>query len=613
MRHIQLSRSQLYRSVFLIRQTLALATLLLLTACQAPSPLAELRPSPAQHAIASAHPLATQAGLDMLAQGGNAFDAAVAVAATLAVVEPYSAGMGGGGFWLLHDATRQRDIFIDAREKAPLSAHRDMYLDEKGEIQREASINGPRAAGIPGQAAAFAHLARQYGKLPLNLTLAPAIQLARDGFPAHRVYLDMLQVRQYNLARYAESRRIFLNNGAPVREGTLIRQPELANTLRALARLGHEGFYSGAVATTLVNGVNAAGGQWSLDDLKQYDVVEREPLRFDTTITIRQGGIPVHASLITAPPPSSGGVVLAEMFNMLEHFPWPSLQPPDQIHLMSEVMRRAYRDRAEYLGDPDFVDMPLSVLLSKQHADELARGIRMNQATGSAALGRMLAYSSGTHTTHFSIMDAQGNSVAATLSINLPFGSAFTVPGTGVLLNNEMDDFSAKVGTPNAYGLVGSEANAIAPGKRPLSSMTPTFMAFERDGKQAFAVLGTPGGSRIISMVFFGLQEAMQGAPVEQWVNRPRYHHQYLPDEIQHEPGALDAATQTHLKSLGHQLTNTGRPYGNMQALLLQRDSGALTAASDKRGIGAAIVVPADTDQTQPAQLSDEQRQPTTP
>lgn len=582
---------RLQNSPFWLRVLLAVALAWSLAACQttpeSKAPVVAL----SQHAIASAHPLATQAGLDMLAQGGNAFDAAIAVAATLAVVEPYSAGMGGGGFWLLHDVTRQRDVFVDAREKAPLSAHRDMYLNDKGEIQVEASINGPRAAGIPGQAAAFAHLARLYGRLPLATSLAPAIQLAKDGFPAHRVYLDMLKVRKINLSRYPDSHRIFLNNGREIREGTLIRQPELANTLQTLARLGHEGFYAGATAEALVKGVNAAGGEWSLADLKQYMVVERDPLRFDVSIHPEQGGTPVTASLITAPPPSSGGVALAEMFNMLDHFAWPTLNQPDQIHLLSEVMRRAYRDRAEFLGDPDFVNIPLSVLLSPQHAEDMVRGITPEKATTSAALGRLVNISSGPHTTHFSIVDASGNSVAATLSINLPFGSAFTVPGTGVLLNNEMDDFSARVGTPNAYGLVGSEANSIAPGKRPLSSMTPTFMNFEREGKEYFAAIGTPGGSRIISMVFLGLLEALQGAPVEQWVQRPRFHHQYLPDEIQYEPGSLDANTRADLAERGHKMTDTQRPYGNMQAVLWQRDNGQLSAASDPRGVGAAIVV----------------------
>lgn len=572
-----------------------------LSACSTP-PSGSSAAAPGQHAVASAHPLATQAGLDMLAQGGNAFDAAIAVASTLAVVEPYSAGMGGGGFWLLHDTTRQRDIFLDAREKAPLSAHRDMYLDAGGQIQPEASINGARAAGIPGQAAAMAHLARLYGRLPLTATLAPAITLAQEGFPAHRIYLEMLKVRQSALSRYPDSHRIFLNGGQEIREGTLIRQPELANTLRNLARLGHEGFYAGPTAAALVAGVNHAGGQWTLADLQQYDVVERDPLRFDVTVRADQGMTPVTATLITAPPPSSGGVALAEMFNMLEHFPWGSLQEPEQIHLLSEVMRRAYRDRAEYLGDPDFVDIPLSTLLGKPHAAQLAQGIHLNKSTRSAALGRMREVSSGSHTTHFSILDAEGNSVAATLSINLPFGSAFTVPGTGVLLNNEMDDFSAKVGAPNAYGLVGSEANAIAPGKRPLSSMTPTFMHFERGGEEYFAALGTPGGSRIISMVFLGSLAALQGTPVEHWVDRPRFHHQYLPDEIQYEPGSLSASTQATLRAKGHTLTDTGRRYGNMHAILWNKSENRLSAASDKRGIGLASVAPRTNPQPLPSQ-----------
>lgn len=572
------------------RLTLMLTLTLCLSACSTP-PAETPAAAPGQDAIASAHPLATQAGLDMLARGGNAFDAAIAVASTLAVVEPYSAGMGGGGFWLLHDSTRQRDIFIDAREKAPLSAHRDMYLDASGQVQPEASINGPRAAGIPGQAAAFAHLARLYGRLPLGTTLAPAITLAQEGFPAHRIYLDMLKIRADVLQRYPDSQRIFLNGGREIREGTLIRQPELANTLRQLARLGHEGFYAGPTATALVDGVNNAGGQWTLADLQQYEVIERDPLRVDVSMQAAQGLAPVNATLITAPPPSSGGVALAEMFNMLAQFRWGTLDGPDQVHLLSEVMRRAYRDRAEFLGDPDFTGIPLSTLLGKPHADQQAQSISLSKATRSGALGRMLEVSSGTHTTHFSIMDADGNSVAATLSINLPFGSAFTVPGTGVLLNNEMDDFSAKVGAANAYGLVGSEANAIAPGKRPLSSMTPTFIRFERAGEHYVGVLGTPGGSRIISMVFLGTLAALQGAPVERWVDRPRFHHQYLPDEIQYEPGSLSPSTQAILRAKGHTLTDTRRHYGNMQAVLWRKSDNSLSAASDPRGIGLAKVV----------------------
>lgn len=548
---------------------------------------------PSQQAIASAHPLATEAGLDILRQGGNAFDAAITVAATLAVVEPYSAGMGGGGFWLLHDVTRQRDIFVDARERAPLSASRNMYLNDAGQVQPEKSMNGPLAAGIPGQAAAFAHLARLYGRLPLSTTLAPAIRLAQEGFPAHRGYLEMLEARRAVLSRYPDSKRIFLNDGREIREGTLIRQPELANTLRTLAQQGHEGFYGGPLADSLIQGVNANGGQWTRADLSQYQVVERDPLRFDITVRADQGTQPVTASLVTAPPPSSGGVALAEMFNMLQGFPWAGMKPADQTHLLAEVMRRAYRDRAEYLGDPDYVSIPLSTLLSQQHAQEMARTINLDRATRSAAMGRMLSVSAGQHTTHFSIVDSNGNSVAATLSINLPFGSAFTVPGTGVLLNDEMDDFSAQVGAPNAYGLVGSEANAIAPGKRPLSSMTPSFVSFERGDDHYFAALGTPGGSRIISMVFLGLLEALQGQPVENWVNRPRFHHQYLPDEIQYEPGSLDNQTLADLRSRGHTLTSTGRYYGNMQAVLWHRNSGQLTAAADKRGVGEALVIDA--------------------
>ncbi|CBL44112.1 Gamma-glutamyltranspeptidase precursor [gamma proteobacterium HdN1] len=567
--------------------------LFVLGACTQPE-IAENSASitPSGYAISSAHPSATQAGQAVLEQGGNAFDAAIAVAAALAVVEPYSAGMGGGGFWLLHNAQQNRDVMVDAREKAPLSASRDMYMDlATGKLREGASINGPFAAGIPGQAAAFAHIAQNYGRLPLERSLAPAIALAQNGFPANHIYLNLLEMRRDVLARYPESKRIFLNDGHGVQLGTLIRQPELAETLKHLAHEGHDGFYRGPVAEQLVKGVNQNGGDWQLADLYGYQVVERDPIRVSIQLRANQGAEPVKAHLITAPPPSSGGVALAEMFNMLNEFPWAGLNRADQTHLLIEVMRRAYRDRAEYLGDPDFVHIPLATLLSQAHASKLASSIQMQEATSSLALGRRLELSSGTHTTHFSIIDAQGNSVAATLSINLPFGSAYTAEGTGVLLNNEMDDFSAHIGVPNAYGLVGSEANAVAPGKRPLSSMTPSFLEFERDGQHYFAALGTPGGSRIISMVFLGLLQALQGAPVQDWVNVPRFHHQYLPDEIQFEPDAFDAATLASLKARGHSLRSTKRAYGNMQAVLWQRDTDRLTAAADRRGIGEAVVV----------------------
>jgi gamma-glutamyltranspeptidase/glutathione hydrolase len=532
-----------------------------------------------QPAVASAHPLATDAGLEILEQGGNAFDAAVAVAAALAVVEPYSSGMGGGGFWLLHRADDGKQTMLDARETAPGRATRDMYQNKDGEVVRDWAINGPAAAGIPGQAAALDHLANQYGKLPLSKTLAPAIKLAREGFRVGEHYRKLAGWRLDVLNRFAEARRIFLHNGKVPGDGWVLKQPDLAATLTAIAEQGRAGFYQGPVAEKLVEGVQLNGGLWTKQDLKNYRVVERVPVV----------GNFHGARIISASPPSSGGVVLIEALNIIETFNQGEIEETVFPHIVVEAMRRAYRDRAEYLGDPDFVDMPLERLMSKEYAEQLAASIKLDQATPSSALGSPLEQPQGQHTTHLSILDGEGNRVSATLSINLPFGSAFVPPGTGVVLNNEMDDFSAKPGVPNAYGLIGTEANAIAPGKRPLSSMTPTFV--EWDGK--VAILGTPGGSRIISMVLLGVLEALKGEPPEQWVSRPRYHHQYLPDRVEAEPVFIGSKAGKALMLRGHELRSTGRQYGDMQAVLYDSNTGETSTASDPRGEGLAEVLPA--------------------
>ncbi len=531
---------------------------------------------PPAAAIASAHPLATEAGFEILDQGGNAFDAAVAVSAALAVVEPHGSGMGGGGFWLLHQADGGRNIMIDGREAAPGAASRDMYLDNRGQVVRDWAVNGPSAAGIPGQPAALAHLASRYGRLPLSTSMAPAIRLAKQGFPVAEHYRRLALMRRDVLNRSPDARRIFLSNGEVPAAGQLIVQPELAELLEALAEHGHDGFYRGELAQKLVNGVLDNGGLWSVEDLASYKVVEREPV----TGTFR------GAKIISAAPPSSGGVVLIQALNILERFndgrPDPALLP----HLAIESMRRAYRDRALHLGDPDFVDMPITQLLDKDYATALAADIRLDRATPSASLGKPVTVEQGNHTSHFSIIDQDGNRVAATLSINLPFGSGFVVPGTGLLLNNEMDDFSANPGVPNAYGLIGGEANAIAPGKRPLSSMTPTFI--EWDGK--VAILGTPGGSRIISMVMLAALEALDGKPVKDWVSRPRFHHQFQPDMVRAEPDFVGTEAGKSLLVRGHEMESTGRRYGNMQAILWNSKTDTLEAAADPRGIGAARV-----------------------
>ncbi|HEY9198407.1 MAG TPA: gamma-glutamyltransferase [Gammaproteobacteria bacterium] len=532
--------------------------------------------APSAAAIASAHPLATAAGFEILDAGGNAFDAAVAVSAALAVVEPYSSGIGGGGFWLLHRAADGFEIMLDGRERAPQAATRDMFLDSSGKALPELSMDGALAAGIPGEPAALAHLADKYGRLPLSVSLAPAIRYARDGFAVDALYRRLAEFRIDALKRSPEAARIFLHEEGVPPEGHRIRQPELAQTLEALARAGHAGFYAGAVARRMVEGVRADGGIWTLDDLKNYRVVEREPLRGEYR------GI----RITTAAPPSSGGVVLLTMLNILSGYDLDEFDEATRIHLTVEAMRRAYRDRADYLGDPDFVQMPIARLIHPFYADGLRASIRPDRATPSVALPAAQPDVDGPHTTHFSIIDTHGNRVAATLSINYPFGAALVVPGTGVLLNDEMDDFSAKPGAPNAYGLVGAEANAIAPGKRMLSSMTPTFL--ETDDR--VAILGTPGGSRIISMVLLGALEFAAGKTPQEWVSRPRFHHQYLPDVIQFESAAIDALVQEDLRDMGHALGEQAQPYGNMQAVHWNKRDGHVDAASDPRGVGSAEV-----------------------
>ncbi len=531
-----------------------------------------------QAAVASAHPLATQAGMDILAQGGNAFDAAVAVSTTLAVVEPYSSGMGGGGFWLLHRASDNHDMVIDGREVAPLRAHRDMYLDKDGNVVPDLSITGPLSAGIPGQPAALVHIAKQFGKLDLQVSLAPAIRAAQNGFAVTPHYRRMAQFRLDALRQYSSSAEIFLDNNEVPADGFIIRQPDLARTLQRIAQHGHDGFYAGPVARQLVDGTNAAGGIWSLADLNNYKVKQRRPL-----VGHYRG-----FKVTTVPPPSSGGVAILSMLNMLSAQNWHRLSLHDQQHVFIEVMRRAYRDRAEFLGDSDFVPVPVSRLISQAHANNLVTDINMNQATPSQMLQGIGNQPKGNHTTHFSIIDKDGNRVAATLSINYPFGSCFVVPGTGILLNDEMDDFSAKPGTPNAYGLVGAEANAIAPGKRMLSSMSPTFV----ESENMIAVLGTPGGSRIITMVMHGVLGVVENKTAQQIVSQPRFHHQYLPDKVQYEPGTFDQQQIDDLVKRGHELQLLDSSYGNMQVVIKNKHTGRLSAASDPRGEGSASVKP---------------------
>ena len=531
---------------------------------------------PKQAAIASAHPTATAAGFEILEAGGNAFDAAIAVSATTAVVEPYSSGIGGGGFWLLHRAKDGKQVMIDGREKAPLQAHRDMYLDSSGKVIPKLSVDGPLAAGIPGEPAALVHIAKKYGRLPLSKSLAPAIRAAENGFKVTPYYQRMAKFRLQALRSSPAAAEIFLKNNEVPPLGYVIRQLDLAKTLKAMAQHGHAGFYQGEVASKLVTGTRRAGGIWLKQDLKKYNIVERQPLT----------GSYRGYKVTSVAPPSSGGVAIIQMLNILNGFDLTKMDQVQRTHSIAETMRRAYRDRAEFLGDSDFVKVPINKLLSKQHGNQLRQTIEMSKATPSSQLKAVATKDSGFHTTHFSILDKEGNRVAATLSINYPFGSCFVPPGTGVLLNDEMDDFSAKPGVPNVYGLVGAEANAIEPGKRMLSSMSPSFV----ENDERLAVIGTPGGSRIITMVLHGILGFIEGKSAKEIVDEPRYHHQYLPDHIQYEKETFDNKTIAGLKGLGHELKELEDNYGNMHIVIHDKKRNSVSAASDRRGEGQALV-----------------------
>jgi gamma-glutamyltranspeptidase/glutathione hydrolase len=540
------------------------------------APLAGAAPTPPGYAVASAHPIATQAGLEVMRAGGNAFDAAVAISATLSVVEPTGSGIGGGGFWLLHRASDGLDTFIDGREVAPMAATAGMYLDKDGKAIDIASRDGALAAGIPGEPAALAYMAKKYGKLPLATSLQPAIRAARDGFGLDAKLVHAITEEAKRLSPAA--RAVFLPGGKIPEVGSVLRQPELAATLQRFAAAGPAGFYGGETAKKLLAGVRANGGIWSEEDLRRYTVVEREPLvtHFrDYTIT-------------TAPPPSAGGIALAETLQQLEALGWTDTHDATSIHLVVEALRRAYRDRAAYLGDPDFVAIPLARLTSRSYAISLAKTIDPAHATPSASLPRTDPQAvEGGQTTHFSVIDTAGNRVSATMSINLSFGSGYMAPGTGVMLNDEMDDFAASTTASNAYGLIGSKANEVAPRKRPLSTMTPTFV----EGPNGTLVIGTPGGSRIATMVLLGLLNFVDGAEAQAIVAAPRYHHQYLPDVVQYEPGAFTDTEIAQLTAMGHPLMPLTSTYGNLQVVLWNPSTGALQAAADPRAVGAGSVL----------------------
>jgi gamma-glutamyltranspeptidase/glutathione hydrolase len=558
---------------------------------------APLHPTHAPHAIvASVHEFASQAGVEMLRAGGNAVDAAVATGFALAVVYPQAGNLGGGGFMLFRSADGKTH-FVDFREKAPAAASENMYLDAHGNVlpesNTESSLVGYRAVGVPGTVAGLAYAEKQYGKLSLKQVIAPAIKLARDGFPL--AYEDTQDLKEdEHLAKFPESKRIFLRDGNYYKPGEIFKQPELAHTLERIAK-NPDDFYHGPLARELAAAVQAGGGLITAADLAAYEVKEREPIR----------GSYRGYDIISAPPPSSGGVALIEILNILEGFDLAKLgnRSAAAIHLEVEGFRRAFYDRADFMGDPDFSQVPVAQLIDKKYAEAWRESIDLNHASVSKDLKRPsfdelervavsrqpgLATREPQNTTHFSVVDAEGNAVALTTTLNDTFGSRVTATGLGFLLNDEMDDFAAKQGVPNGYGLIQGPANAIGPGKRPLSAMTPTIVL--KDGK-LFLVLGSPGGPRIITFVAnFLLGVVDFGLDIQEAVNAPRFHNQWLPDQIVVEE-RLSPDTMNLLRSKGHkvEIDRAWGDWGDGECIMIDPKTGERLGASDGRNNGKAV------------------------
>lgn len=536
-------------------------------------------PVRARHAmVVTVHHLATDAGVEILKQGGNAVDAAVAVGFALAVVHPIAGNLGGGGFMLIHQHDG-RNIFIDYREKAPLAATTNMYLDAQGNVIPDASIVGYRAIGVPGSVAGLVHAEQKYGQLTLARVMAPAIRLATDGF-----VLTDEEAREMHdplLTKFPASKQLFQRDGNFYKTGETFRQPELAATLRRIAA-NPEDFYRGAMAKEIAAAVQKGGGLITAEDMARYTVKEREPLT----------GTYHGYEVVSAPPPSSGGVALIEMLNILDGYKLTPLgdRTAPEMHLIVEAFRRAYMDRSDYLGDPDYVKIPIEQMISKKYADAWRASIQPDKATPSKDLRRPAGFlpppptmadvhQESVDTTHYSVMDAQGEAVAVTTTLNNSYGSGVTVPALGFLLNDEMDDFASKQGVPNMFGLIQGPANSIAPGKRPLSSMTPTIIL--RDGKVAM-VLGSPGGGRIITTVAnIFLSVADQKLNIQQAVDAPRFHHQYLPDVLYLEPG-FGEPTLDSLRNRGYTL-KVGGHWSDGECIAVDPATGQLEGGQDHR------------------------------
>jgi len=572
--------------------------LLLMAAMAAARANSSTEPVHAQHGIVvSVHELASRAGIEMMRAGGNAVDAAVATGFALAVVHPAAGNLGGGGFMLVRIANGDTH-FVDYREKAPAAATRDMYLDVHGNVIEGASEIGYKAIGVPGSVAGMVYAEQKYGKLTLRQVMAPAIKLARDGFA-----LSWGEARDFHdeyLAKFPESRRVFQRDGNYYQPGEVFRQPDLARTLERIAAKPDD-FYHGALARDLATAMQKGGGLITVDDLAHYEVKEREPIR----------GTSRGYDIISAPPPSSGGAVLIESLNILEGYDLATLgdRSAEAIHYTTEAFRRAFFDRAEFMGDPDFSKIPVAQLIDKKYAAAWRDSIDVDHASASKELKRPPIFSEletyaathsqpqanheSPHTTHYSVVDAVGNAVAVTTTINDWFGSRVTAAGLGFLMNDEMDDFSAKPGAPNADGLIQGSANAIGPDKRPLSSMTPTIVV--RDGK-VFLVLGSPGSSKIITTVANVLMGVIDyGMNIQEAVNAPRFHNQWLPDVLYVErwfsPDTVEALQKMgyHVQFGLHDGPDAGGYWSDAECIAVDPHTGERLGASDGRNNGKAV------------------------
>jgi gamma-glutamyltranspeptidase/glutathione hydrolase len=551
----------------------------------APILAASREPVRARHGIvASTNEIASRVGVDILKRGGNAVDAAIAVAFALAVTHPAAGNLGGGGFMMVR-LRNGRTTAIDYREMAPATATRNIYLDKNGKVieGEGGSIEGYRAAGVPGTVRGMELALKKYGsgKLTWTQLIEPARRLAANGFTVNYELARSLRGSRDYLSKYSETKRIYLNYGKFYNEGEVFVQPELAATFLRLQKLGPNEFYEGQTARLIVEDMQRHKGLITAEDMRSYVSKEREPLR----------GNYRGYEIVSMPPPSSGGAVLLEMLNILEGYDFKKMDwaSSDRYHLMTEAMRRAFADRAEYMGDSDFVKVPIAGLIDKKYAAQLRNTIDAERASSSEQVraGKPVGYESD-ETTHFTVVDAEGNAVANTYTLNNSYGSAVVAKGTGVIMNDEMDDFAAKPGTPNLYGLIQGERNSVAPHKRPLSAMTPTFV-LRKDGSLWFTV-GSPGGPTIINTVLDVITNVIDyGMNIQQAIDAPRIHHQWLPDELVAEPYGLSGDTQKALVARGHKLAKP-RYLGDCEGIMIEEKTGMRLGATDpRRSDGLAV------------------------